>query len=211
MGYSHYWYQKRDFSKKEWDAFKEDLEHLKSVLPPTIGAFENCFGTHASGNGLDADVQLAVIIESLDSRVHIEGAEPFDFETGAFQRRVQKRTWETEDEFAKKGMFNSCKTARMPYDAFLCAALLVAKEKLGEDLIVNSDGGPEEWASAARMARYAFPQRKIGLELVFSVDDWSKEEWETFTKKTAFETAVEDEKALSELTRSGPTIRKTGL
>lgn len=36
--------------------------------------------------------------------------------------------------------FNFCKTARLPYDVYVCVACLVLKEHFGDDLRLSSDG-----------------------------------------------------------------------
>ena len=36
--------------------------------------------------------------------------------------------------------FNFCKTARMPYDVYVCVACLILKEHFGDDLRLTSDG-----------------------------------------------------------------------
>ena len=42
-------------------------------------------------------------------------------------------------EVGDKG-FNFCKTARMPYDVYVCVACLILKEHFGDDLRLTSDG-----------------------------------------------------------------------
>ena len=36
--------------------------------------------------------------------------------------------------------FNFCKTARQPYDVYVCVACLILKEHFGDDLCLTSDG-----------------------------------------------------------------------
>ena len=36
--------------------------------------------------------------------------------------------------------FNFCKTARLPYDVYVCVACLILKEHFGDDLCLTSDG-----------------------------------------------------------------------
>jgi hypothetical protein len=41
--------------------------------------------------------------------------------------------------------FNFCKTAEKPYDAVVCASLILLKKELGDKVTVSSDGGWHNW------------------------------------------------------------------
>ena len=41
--------------------------------------------------------------------------------------------------------FNFCKTAEKPYDAVVCASLILLKKELGDKVTVSSDGGWHRW------------------------------------------------------------------
>jgi len=41
--------------------------------------------------------------------------------------------------------FNFCKTAEKPYDAVVCASLILLKKELGDKVTVSSDGGWHKW------------------------------------------------------------------
>jgi hypothetical protein len=41
--------------------------------------------------------------------------------------------------------FNFCKTAEKPYDAVVCASLILLKKELGAEVEVSSDGGWHRW------------------------------------------------------------------
>lgn len=41
--------------------------------------------------------------------------------------------------------FNFCKTAEKPYDAVVCASLILLKKELGAEVEISSDGGWHRW------------------------------------------------------------------
>lgn len=68
------------------------------------------------------------------------------YETFRFPRVYQPREWEHPDE---RGLyFGFCKTAFRPYDLAVTAFLVIAKRRLGERLVVITDGEDAHWFDA---------------------------------------------------------------
>lgn len=123
MGYTHYW----TFKKKVKDitngesGFKYAVELFKRGLEIARDK-HNLNYADLLGNGVGLDKP---IIE--DDKLIFNGKRPDDYETFAI-------TTESEG-------FNFCKTARCPYDVFVCLALLCFEDVFGEDQIEVSSNG----------------------------------------------------------------------
>ena len=133
MGYTHYW----AFNKKVKDitngesAFKTAVELFKRGLEIARDK-HNLDYADLLGNGMGVDEP---IIE--DDELIFNGKRPDDCETFAI-------TTESEG-------FDFCKTARCPYDVFVCLALLCFEDVFGNQIEVSSDGdrdNDEGWIKA---------------------------------------------------------------
>ena len=122
MGYTHYW----TFNKKVKDitngesAFKTAVELFKRGLEIASDK-HNLYYPDLLGNGVGLGEP---IIE--DDKLIFNGKRPDDYETFAI-------TTESEG-------FDFCKTARYPYDVFVCLALLCFEYVFGDKIGVSSDG-----------------------------------------------------------------------
>lgn len=136
MGYTHYW----TFKKKVKDitngesAFKTAVELFKCGLE-IANDKHNLDYAEMLGNGVGKDKP---IIE--DDKLIFNGKRPNDYETFAI-------TTDSEG-------FDFCKTARCPYDVFVCLALLCFEDVFGSQIEVRSDGkrnNDEGWVVAAQI------------------------------------------------------------
>lgn len=122
MGYTHYW----TFKKKVKDitngesAFKTAVKLFKRGLE-IANDKHNLDYAEMLGNGVGKDKP---IIE--DDKLIFNGKRPDDCETFAI-------TTDSEG-------FDFCKTARCPYDVFVCLALLCFEDVFGSQIEVRSDG-----------------------------------------------------------------------
>lgn len=74
------------------------------------------------------------------------------------------------EQDARGWSFDFCKTNGQPYDRVVAACLLAAKRRLADDICLNSDIGPGDWASGQDLYRDA-----LGEEPPVP---WTPEEWE---------------------------------
>lgn len=79
--------------------------------------------------------------------------------------------WKRNLEFGLPTGYGKCTTAAMPYDALVGAALLAIKHHLGDDVTLNSMGGPQHPACQAAFELYSrtFPVREIP-----GLDNWPR-------------------------------------
>lgn len=140
MGYTHYWTFKK--SPKDIENGAEKFKNAVLLFKAGIEKMRESKKQDLDGNILDYTNLLGngwgegePIIE--DSKLIFNGKTPDDHETFAI-------TMESED-------FDFCKTARKPYDPFVCLALLCFENEFGDDIEVSSDGdrnSDEGWVIA---------------------------------------------------------------
>jgi hypothetical protein len=63
------------------------------------------------------------------------------------------RSW---DQLEDGRYFCSCETQYKPYDLLVTAALVRLKERLGDQILISSDGGEQGFADAKRLCRELF-------------------------------------------------------
>jgi hypothetical protein len=133
VGYTHYWEQKKKFSKKDWDLLK------KAVLD-IVGYCDELEITLKKEFNLD---EYPVID---DEMIRFNGKGEEGHETFILTRERQ----ELESWMLSKNPFAFCKTARKPYDLAVCLVLLSAFMIAPEVLEISSDG---EWEGDWDQAR----------------------------------------------------------
>lgn len=85
------------------------------------------------------------------------------YETFHFPRVYVPQEWEEPEH----GLyFQFCKTAFRPYDLAVTAFLVIAKRRLGDKIIVSTDGEDEHWFDAKFLC-----QMELGYGLEFAVRD----------------------------------------
>jgi len=136
MGYTHYWTFKKKVKNitNGESAFKTAVELFKRGLEIARDK-HNLNYADLLGNGVGVDEP---IIE--DDKLIFNGKRPDDYETFAI-------TTESEG-------FDFCKTARCPYDVFVCLALLCFEDVFGDQIEVSSDGernNDEGWVVAVQI------------------------------------------------------------
>ena len=55
--------------------------------------------------------------------------------------------------FNENEAFNFCKTARKPYDAVVCAALIILKHYMQDAVEISSDGKASDWSHGLAIAK----------------------------------------------------------
>jgi hypothetical protein len=128
MGYTHYWYQKRDFTAKEWGLVQERAEKIARENPDLLAGYD----------GSGEPIINAEIIQW-------NGAgEEDSYETFQItQKQREPYEDESKEKFEKNGAFDFCKTAQRPYDAAVVTMLAFIDKNILGVLTVCSDGGNE--------------------------------------------------------------------
>jgi hypothetical protein len=107
-------------------------------------------------------------------------------ETFYFERVIDKEDHYRRDDPPEDDLwFECCKTARKPYDLFVCANLIAIKYHFPETKI-SSDGGYADWKPAVDWYVSVFPDRdKTHLP-------FSDEEEEEITNEEIVSTSIQD-------------------
>lgn len=140
MGYTHYWYRKRDFATKEWSAIKKD------VLDIVRYCGENRIRIAEEYDSRDEPIVSAVAIQ-------FNGCEDEGHETFLVTRVMPDRMdWESD----RDEVFSFCKTAHKPYDMAVMLSLLVCVRH-SDSIRIESDGDWDgEWTPARRVFKKLF-------------------------------------------------------
>ena len=143
MGYTHYWTFKKKVSdiengaekfKNAVNLFKQGIEKLRESGKQDL--YGNVLDyTKLLGNGIGKDKPIIK-----DDKLIFNGKQPDDYETFGIS--------------LESDGFDCCKTARQPYDPFVCLALLCFENEFGDDIEVSSDGdrtADEGWIIACEV------------------------------------------------------------
>ena len=135
MGYTHYWYQKRDFDNLEWEQITNvALELCNSMEGRKTLGIEKKQSDYVRINGL---------VVSFNGKRKYD----LDHETFVLERYV---IFDEYDD-PSKGAFNFCKTAQKPYDKFVTAMLIAVNVLAPDALKITSDGWEDEWVEGCEL------------------------------------------------------------
>ena len=137
MGYTHFWRQLRDFTDTEW----KELSRLTKL----ITADNN--GILADGYGENGKPKIN------GEHIWFNGIGEDGHETFCITKKKRaKMDHEEQEEYDRQGAFESCKTARKPYDKYVVAVLCALSDmniKLAQEkhpvLYISSDGNTADW------------------------------------------------------------------
>lgn len=138
MGYTHYYRQKRSFTKREWAELTVKINKILDYCGPFVELqLEYYRPRPPCVNG---------------STVRFNGADDDGHETFVLTKAKRKlESWESPDP---SGVFNFCKTARKPYDFAVCLCLLATPKDV---IKLSSDGNwNEEWAEPRKAYKKIF-------------------------------------------------------
>jgi len=147
MGFTHYFYRPAVLSKANWKAFIEEVEMLKDNLPETgITA-----GSHytepieiAGWDGESYNDPEAPIYSKEEDAIYFNGVGDLGHESLVIERVTKEIKTKKKDELH----FEFCKTARKPYDTFVCLVLISFKRWFMDKVSISSDGDQEDWQPA---------------------------------------------------------------
>jgi hypothetical protein len=122
MGYTHYYDQTKDFSKKRWENLVDDTR--------TIIAYCKKKGIH-----IDFEWNEQKEPEISDEMIRFNGRGDEGYETFVLVKKKPKSWRENTNEY-----FYFCKTARKPYDLAVGLVLLRAESNAPKVLKISSDG-----------------------------------------------------------------------
>ena len=162
MGYTHYWRRPKELPVEKWAAFITDVQAVLENLPEHS---ESAGGYHSEDPLIIAGGHAEGDPEINEERIWTNGGGPGDLghETCGIPRVYEPMEYETPDELGRYSDF--CKTARKPYDLFVCSILALFKHHFGDDVRVGSDGDLEDWTPILPTLNKALPQRKWNLKL----------------------------------------------
>lgn len=132
MGYTHYWKQKKTFTKAQWGKL---CEVARAVVKES----------NADGNTLVREFDEADTQPQIDDNViRFNGVAEDGHETFMLTRKKPpKDAWVDAEEYRTEGAFNFCKTARKDYDAAVVSMLAWAVKIAPNAISASSDGGDE--------------------------------------------------------------------
>jgi hypothetical protein len=172
VGYTHYWTQKRSFTKTEWAQVSKDIGEILKYTEHMSGIYL------ADGMG-----EPHTKPEFTPDKIWFNGAGDNSYETMGIDRMKRKPDYPSD---TAGGGF--CKTERKPYDiavtAVLCYLATVTRREnpathepiIGsESHFVSSDGGGSDFLAGLDLARKALPQYSNILDipmLVMQNDRW---------------------------------------
>lgn len=136
MGYTHYWYYTS--KPNDTDGMKEvkrELLMLKKILPQT---------TETAG-GYFSDEPL--IIKNWEGKGYPEILDDEVAFNGDASRGHDHESFVFKIEEGQERKFHFTKTARKPYDFFVCLALLSMVKNL-EGIEISTDGDEQDWQPA---------------------------------------------------------------
>tara|TARA_R110002167_G_scaffold118138_1_gene294458 strand:+ start:332 stop:718 length:387 start_codon:yes stop_codon:yes gene_type:complete len=107
MGYTNYWNQHKDFSKKEWNTL---VNHSNKMI-----------------NFFSKELDIETLSSMSDSSIYINGIKELGHEDFVFTRSKRNILgYEDLEAYEKEGAFNFCKTLEKPYDSLIWNILLKA-------------------------------------------------------------------------------------
>ena len=131
MGYSHFWRRPVVISSTAWLPIQADVRRLVNASPvPLVWGYDEPSWKPETSSNLIAFNGLGEA-----------GCEDFSFARfwgGRYGRHPD----------AEGRTFGFCKTNYRRYDVLVCGGLIVLKHRLGDSIIVETDGGDEDWQPA---------------------------------------------------------------
>jgi hypothetical protein len=135
MGYTHYWYYtSKPTDKDNMKEVKRELLILKKILPE----FSESAGGYYTDSILIKNWEGKGLPEILDDEIAFNGDDSKGLSHESFVFKISE---------GKERAFNFCKTARKPYDFFVCLALLSMVKNL-EGIEISTDGDEQDWQPA---------------------------------------------------------------
>lgn len=151
MGYTHYW----KFVGER--ITKTDVVEVAILLKKCI---EKLNGKVLYPNWVENPTPYPCVLRGgngfgkpiFDTEIHFNGNAETDNACESFDLVAENESdictmvnWHDGRRILSRERHHFCKTEREPYDTIVCLALLCLKQRLGEDVVINSDGHAQEW------------------------------------------------------------------
>lgn len=151
MGYTHYFKRKDNVSVNEWNRIVSDFKEVIEKAPATSSSA----GAHYSDEPLDIQGDRHETCKPIiDNRVVLfNGVGDFGHETFYFARVIE----------AEVEGFCFCKTARKPYDYFVCAFLILLNYYSKTTQVISSDGHAHDWQPVLEDLRRILKNKDLKL------------------------------------------------
>lgn len=147
MGYTHYWYQRKDISLVKWAKIRKEIE--KIVYNGPLLRYYGISLEH-DNDGPDEPAKVT------DSMIVFDGRGVQGHETFLFSRQKPETEKSTSTRMRTEH-FGFCKTAMKPYDLVVCLCLLSLVRHAPECVRISSDGNwDEEWLEARKVYKQLF-------------------------------------------------------
>lgn len=118
MGYTHYWYTRKEIPADKWDAFTNDCKKLLDS---------------DAAEGIVWSRENKIFPYITDEYCTFDGIGNKGCETFSMSRNRGRRESDGES-------FDCCKTAQKPYDKYVVDVLILAEKHFGDLIRVSSDG-----------------------------------------------------------------------
>lgn len=159
MGYTHYWHRPAVLPKAKWKNFVQEVLMLKDNLPKKGITAGNGYGKSKleiagwnpkGGEGNSGEYELGFPIMDGEQMAYNGAGDGLDHESLVIERALSKEEIRGAKEMRPKAQLISgfCKTARKPYDTFVCLTLISFKRWFGNTVEIGTDGDREDWQPA---------------------------------------------------------------
>jgi hypothetical protein len=156
MGYTHYWTQKKDFSKNTWEQVRYDIRRIVEHAQRRQIRIGNGFGEPGSEPEFTED---KIWLNGINK----EGCETFE----VIRKRRPLEPW--QKGHVQKG-WSFCKTNRGAYDTVVTASLIYLASVHGYE--IGSDGTYADWVAGLNLATEALPSYGLTIPLnVFTSEE----------------------------------------
>ena len=118
MGYTHYWYTRKEIPTDKWKAFTDDCKELLDS---------------DDAEGIVWSKEDKIFPYITDEYCTFDGIGNKGHETFSMSRNRGRRESDGES-------FDCCKTAQKPYDKYVVDVLILAEKHFGDLIRVKSDG-----------------------------------------------------------------------
>jgi len=140
MGYTHYYYQKKSLTQKQWE----------NVCIETFQILDYCKGKKIK-LAFEYDNPAPPLVNN--DQIRFNGVKDEGHETFIFLKKKPEEKICSD----KSRYFYFCKTARKPYDLAVCLVLLSLANHAPKSVELASDGDwDQEWAEARKVYKELF-------------------------------------------------------
>lgn len=145
MGYTHYWWHKREFTKEELRPILFSINKIINNLPEHSFASNTAYSEYPLEIAYEDDMPTEAP-EVNDICIHLNGIGELSSETFYF---VFNPTEQDYDD----GYSRFCKTSRQPYDYVVQAILIIINTYANDAVEIDSGGTPADWEWSLKTAR----------------------------------------------------------